>query len=190
MFELLIKNTAKGLDKRNISYMIIGGQAVLLYGTPRLTKDIDITLGIDTDDILLIKSLCKDLKLKILPKDADSFARKTMVLPAEDPKTKIRVDFIFSFSDYENEAIKRAKKVKIKNYNVRFASVEDLIIHKIFSGRAIDLEDIKNILIKTGRKKINAGYIRGWLKELQRSSHETDTVSAFNKILTGIKGKG
>jgi hypothetical protein len=25
--------------------MIIGGQAVLLYGEPRLTKDIDITLG-------------------------------------------------------------------------------------------------------------------------------------------------
>jgi len=25
--------------------MVIGGQAVLLYGEPRLTKDIDITLG-------------------------------------------------------------------------------------------------------------------------------------------------
>lgn len=26
--------------------MIIGGQAVLLYGEPRLTKDLDVTLGI------------------------------------------------------------------------------------------------------------------------------------------------
>jgi hypothetical protein len=29
--------------------MIIGGQAVLLYGEPRLTKDIDITLGVNVD---------------------------------------------------------------------------------------------------------------------------------------------
>lgn len=31
--------------------MIIGGQAVLLYGEPRLTRYIDITLGIDTEYI-------------------------------------------------------------------------------------------------------------------------------------------
>ncbi|GAH87084.1 unnamed protein product, partial [marine sediment metagenome] len=29
--------------------MIIGGQAVLLYGEPRLTRDIDVTLGDDID---------------------------------------------------------------------------------------------------------------------------------------------
>jgi hypothetical protein len=35
---------AAGLNEQNIPYMIIGGQAVLLYGKPRLTRDIDITL--------------------------------------------------------------------------------------------------------------------------------------------------
>ena len=29
--------------------MIIGGQAVLLYGEPRLTRDIDITLGVNAN---------------------------------------------------------------------------------------------------------------------------------------------
>jgi hypothetical protein len=29
--------------------MVIRGQAVLLYGEPRLTKDIDITLGVGVD---------------------------------------------------------------------------------------------------------------------------------------------
>jgi hypothetical protein len=31
--------------------MVTGGQAVLLYGEPRLTKDIDVTLGVDTDHL-------------------------------------------------------------------------------------------------------------------------------------------
>ena len=33
------------LDYRNIPYMIVCGQAVLLYGEPRQTRKIDITVG-------------------------------------------------------------------------------------------------------------------------------------------------
>ena len=51
MFERLLSRLAAALDSAKIPYMIIGGQAVLLYGEPRLTKDIDITLGINDSDI-------------------------------------------------------------------------------------------------------------------------------------------
>ncbi len=190
MFETLIKNIAKGLRKKKIPYMIIGGQAVLLYGTPRLTKDIDITLGADIDRISAIENLCGELKLKILPGKPREFAAKTMVLPAEDPATKIRVDFIFSFSDYEKEAIKRAVKVKIGGCGVYFASIEDLIIHKIFAGRAVDLEDVGNVLMKKSVTSINITYIKKWLNELQRSAYKTDMPAQFNKILAGAKRKG
>jgi hypothetical protein len=44
--------------------MLIGGQAVLIYGRPRLTQDIDITLGIDTDKFQIIENVCKKLGLK------------------------------------------------------------------------------------------------------------------------------
>ena len=47
MFENLLKRIAQSLKNAGIPYMVIGGQAVLLYGEPRLTKDIDITLGAD-----------------------------------------------------------------------------------------------------------------------------------------------
>jgi hypothetical protein len=41
MFEELLARLGSALDKHSIPYMIIGGQAVLLYGEPRLTRDID-----------------------------------------------------------------------------------------------------------------------------------------------------
>ena len=44
--------------------MIIGGQAVLLYGEPRLTKDIDITLGIDFDELDRLLKVISELKFK------------------------------------------------------------------------------------------------------------------------------
>jgi hypothetical protein len=46
MFEHLLEKVALALDEAAVPDMVIGGQAVLLHGEPRLTKDIDITLRV------------------------------------------------------------------------------------------------------------------------------------------------
>ena len=143
--------------------MVIGGQAVLLYGEPRLTRDIDITLGITTERLSDILSAAKTIGLKPLVEPED-FTMKTMVLPCQASDTDIRIDFIFSFTLYEQQAMERARIVKMGNAGVKFASPEDLIIHKVFAGRPRDLEDVKNVLIKN--PGIDLAYIRNWLNEL------------------------
>ena len=185
MIEKLIKKITSHLDRDKIPYMIIGGQAVLLYGTPRLTRDIDITLGIDTDKFLLIERLCKNLGLKILPKNPESFAKETKVLPCEETQLKIRVDFIFSFTPYEEQAMKRTRKVLMNGYSVKFASCEDVIIHKIFAGRAVDDEDVKNMLIKN-KGSINLQYIKRWLSEFNKISGQKELLKRFNRLLLTI----
>jgi len=50
MFEKLLPKTGRRPDKHSLPYMIIGGQAVLLYGEPRLAGDIDITPGVNIDE--------------------------------------------------------------------------------------------------------------------------------------------
>lgn len=135
--------------------MIIGGQAVLLYGEPRLTRDIDITLGVDVDRVADLMTLVDQLHLRSLA-DPDSFTRRTMVMPCVDPETGIRIDFIFSFTPYERDAIARAAVVDIGTAHVRFATVEDLIVHKMLAGRPRDLEDIKSVLLKQPQADIAA----------------------------------
>jgi hypothetical protein len=66
MFKKLLKKIANELNTHNIPYMIIGGQAVLHYGEPRPTKDIDITLGIGIDGLKDTNSIIQKLNLKIL----------------------------------------------------------------------------------------------------------------------------
>jgi len=56
MFEDILSRIAQLLDEIKVSYMIIGGQAVLFHGEPRLTRDIDIILGIGVKDSALIHS--------------------------------------------------------------------------------------------------------------------------------------
>ena len=181
MFEKILSRIGASLNKHNLPYMIIGGQAVLLHGEPRLTRDIDITLGINTDRLDALLSVVQELVLKPLPEDLKSFVRQTMVLPALDEATGIRVDFIFSFTHYETEAIKRAEKVKIMDQEVKFASPEDLIIHKIFAGRPRDVEDVRTVLLKN--PGIDIQYIQEWLKEFDQASDEKNFLKTFEEIL-------
>jgi predicted nucleotidyltransferase len=186
MIEAILKKVAQNLDKCNIPYMIIGGQAVLIYGTPRLTRDIDITLGADSDQFAVLEKVCNQSDLKILPENPQDFANETKVLPAEDSDSKIRIDFIFSFTIYENQAFKRTKKILIGDYPVKFASCEDVLIHKMVAGRAIDAEDVKNILIKN-RKNVDFDYINRWLNEFGKIDEYSDIVQKFKNILEQIE---
>ncbi|MCL5773755.1 MAG: nucleotidyltransferase [Firmicutes bacterium] len=184
MFEKLITLITAALEKHGIPYMIIGGQAVLFYGNPRLTKDIDITLGINIDKASILVNALKDANLRIIPEDFEEFVKRTFVLPAKDEATGIRADFIFSFTPYENLAISRAKDVFIGGRAVKFASVEDVIIHKIFAGRARDLEDARSILIKN--PDYDQAYLRNWLIKFGETDEPEKFIEIFEEVLKGL----
>jgi predicted nucleotidyltransferase len=169
MFVQLLKRLALALDGKGIPYMVIGGQAVLLHGEPRMTRDIDITVGIGTEKIDQILDILGAIGLKPLV-DPDDFTLRTMVLPCQAPGSDIRVDFIFSFSPYELQAMERICLVDMEGIPVKFASAEDLVIHKVFAGRARDMEDVKSVLIKNPEMKTD--YIRHWLGELAEATGE------------------
>lgn len=100
-------------------------------------------------------------------KEAETFVKETMVFPVIDEKSGIRVDFIFSFSPYERQAIQRSKGIKIGRSEVKIAALEDVVIHKIIAGRPRDLEDVESILLKN--PDYDARYIEKWLVEFDNS---------------------
>lgn len=185
MFEEILSKLALTLDERSIPYMIIGGQAVLLYGEPRLTRDIDVTLGVGIDALEKIIEVCKELILTPLPLNIAEFVEKTMVLPAKDETTGIRIDFIFSFTLYEKQAIQRAKKIFIKKAMVKFSTPEDVIIHKIFAGRTRDLDDVQSILIKN--PSVDLPYIKKWLVQFDKGSPKRGFWRKFGKLLSQMR---
>jgi hypothetical protein len=75
----------------------------------------------------------------------------------------------------------------IDGQGVRFASAEDVIIHKIFAGRPRDLEDVRAIVIKN--PGIDRTYIGNWLEQFDASRDETDGkgfVETFQKVVEGV----
>jgi len=122
---------------------------VLVHGSPQLTRDIDITLGDGFGPLNALAGAHAGSRMKPLV-DPDTFPRETMVLPCRDPLTTIRVDFIFSFSPTNARSLARVRLVTIgRSREVR--SPEDLIIHKVIAGRALDLRYTRSVLIRTPR---------------------------------------
>ena len=100
MVESLLAKISLGLEKLSIAYMVIGGQAVLIHGEPRLTRDIDITLGAGPDQVGEVLNIVRDWGWRVLVDDPVDFVQRTMVLPCLEPESSFRVEFIFSFTPY------------------------------------------------------------------------------------------
>lgn len=143
---------------------------MLLYGEPRLTRGIDITLDSGPERLDIVLNMVKDLRLDVLVEAPEKFIPQTLVLPCSEPQSGIRVDFIFTSFRYERQAMKRARRVQIGKAKVRFASVEDLIIHKIIAGRPRDVEDVRGVLIRN--PEMDVSYIRRWLRQFEKTVSE------------------
>lgn len=162
--ESLLAALARGLSDARFPFMLIGGQAVLVHGHARLTEDIDVTLGAGPERVPELLDACRQIGLTPLPADPPAFAAETFVLPARDPGTGMRVDFIFSETAYERQAIARAQPITVAGAAVPVATAEDLILHKLFAARPRDLEDAAGVVRRLG-DTLDWGYLERWAAE-------------------------
>jgi hypothetical protein len=187
MFQTLLAKLARALDGARIPYMVVGGQAVLVHGEPRLTRDIDVTLGVDNSAFARVLALGGSIGLSPSVPDVERFVQKTNVLPLSDESASIRVDLIFSFTPYEAQAIGRAISHRVLDISVRFATAEDLIVHKLVAGRPRDLEDVRGIL--SHQKYLDETYLDRWLPTF-REVVERDLLQEYKTIKGSLSGPG
>ncbi|MFW6130433.1 MAG: nucleotidyl transferase AbiEii/AbiGii toxin family protein, partial [Atribacterota bacterium] len=147
---LLVK-IAKILDKLKIPYFITGGIAVLIWGRPRFTADIDIVVKFKPDKVdKLEKALLALGGSGYVSKDAMKQALKAKgEFNFVDGKTGVKVDFwIIEDSLFNSSQLKRKVIKKVLNQKIYFISPEDLILNKLRwykkSGSEQQLEDIKS----------------------------------------------
>ena len=139
-----LKTFIPWLEKKHIPYMVFGGLAVSVYGTPRQTFDIDIKLSIPTQ--AKREKFISDLKktAHILSDKPLHFIKETGVLPVE--AHKVRIDLVFAELPFEHQAISRSVPVRMFGMEVRICNAEDLIIHKAISVRQKDWLDIESVI--------------------------------------------
>jgi hypothetical protein len=173
-----IAKLTAALDADKIPYMIIGGIANLVWGRPRATFDIDVTIWAAGREEELVQRLCKRFQSRA--PDPAAFVLDTRVLPLM--VEGVSVDAIFGQLPYEKRAIDRARPVAFEGIEMRVCSPEDLVVHKIISERAKDKDDARE-LIRARKAVLDRAYldpiVRGLSHDLGRPEIWNDYEGAF-----------
>jgi predicted nucleotidyltransferase len=155
--EAALAEVARELGALGIPYALIGGLAVSLWGEPRATLDIDITVWVPPDRTkAVVEALCE--RFASVSIDPVGFVRGTHVLPVMTSQG-VRADIVFATLPAEKELIERAHAKDVAGTSVRVASVEDLILMKLISERERDTDDARRLLRRFG-KSLDRAYLQ------------------------------
>jgi hypothetical protein len=174
-----LQEVTAALESLSIPYMLIGGLAVSLWGEPRATLDLDLTIWVEPQDLeRTISQLCQ--RLRALPADPLAFVQQTRVLPVETSQ-EVRADLIFGALPYEKQAIVRAQPKQVAGKAVLVASVEDLLLMKLASERQKDFEDAQR-LVRRYQGSLDLSYLEPRLKELAEALGRSDILEMLGKM--------
>lgn len=162
-FQEALHELSTTLEDAHVPYMIIGGIANAIWGYPRSTLDIDVTIWVPDDQIQTILSIISR-QYVIMVDSPGEFISQTRVLPIKNAK-KVRIDIIFGILPFEKDALDRAVDVKIGDTSIKFCTAEDLILMKIISERSRDMEDVRGIL-RVQKNHLDYDYLKPRIDEL------------------------
>ncbi|HEX7060952.1 MAG TPA: hypothetical protein VF200_03230 [Woeseiaceae bacterium] len=154
-FEAIVQ----ALNAAEVRYLIAGGLAVNAHGYVRFTKDVDIVIALDTDNILgAFKALATLGYKPTVPITAAQFADAALRQRWIDEKNmkvlnffsdtyrETPVDlFVFEPFEFETEHSLALQGELLPDLIARFVSIPTLIRMKEAAGRARDLDDIEHL---------------------------------------------
>lgn len=136
------------LDTAELPNALIGGLAVQVWGQPRVTQDVDLTVltGV-VRDVEAIDTLLERFTSRI--ENPHGFAAQARVVLLKDPVTGSDVDVSLGADPFEERMLDRAVLIEhAPDARLRTATAEDLLVLKLFAGRPIDWMDVEGVLIR------------------------------------------
>jgi hypothetical protein len=161
-------------------WYLFGAQAVTLFGVPRLSADVDVTLKLEGDaPAELIEAM---RAAGFTPRiDDPEFVRRTRVLPFVHEATGMPLDVVLAGSGLEDEFLDRARIVDLGGVEVPVISPEDLVIAKVLAGRPKDAEDARGVLRAQG-PGLDTARIERVLGLLEEALGQSDLLPAWRAL--------
>jgi len=132
------------LNKNEVEYLIVGGYAVIAYGYPRLTIDIDVWVKVGDDNSGKVIKTIEDFGFKFDNLNAKDFNIPDNVIQLGRPPN--RIDILTSIEGLDfDECYKNKFLYNKNNMKINFISLKDLLKNKKLVGRHKDLDDIRNL---------------------------------------------
>ena len=135
-------HVADALENEGVEYILIGGFAVVLYGLPRLTQDVDIFIRNDEDNVQrLKKALYNVFQDTTINEITVEELQQYPVIRYGSPDgfcidLIVKIGETFTYTDMNYEVL------EVEGHKIKIATVETLVRLKEDTIRPIDKSDV------------------------------------------------
>lgn len=169
----LIAALADVLRARGTRWYLFGAQAVIIWGAPRMSADVDVTVEIEPEQADDFVAAMEQAGFELRIRGTEEFVARTRVLPFLHPATEIPLDVVLAGPGLEELFLDRAREVELAGRTIPVICPEDLVVTKILAGRPKDLDDVRGIL-KEQQSRLDLDQIRETLTLLEQALGQSD----------------
>lgn len=148
------KKIIKKLNAERLEYFLVGAAALVIYGFPRSTLDIDIYVKAQKEALHKLFKIAESLGLQSEQKSILKVSHSPNLFAGQwicfSSKGQDILDVFLADGKEFSSFYKNSRTKKDKNISIRIASLDDIIAMKKALGRKQDLADIE--LIKEAQK--------------------------------------
>jgi hypothetical protein len=164
---------------RGVEWYLFGAQAAIIWGSPRLSADVDVTVVLGREGLSGYIDTMREHGFDVVFGDRDFIAR-TRVIPFVHRASRMPLDIVLSGPGLEEEFLRRALAVDVAGTMIPVISPEDLIVTKILAGRPKDIEDIRGV-IQERKTSLDVARIRAVLRLLEQALTQSDLLPVFER---------
>jgi predicted nucleotidyltransferase len=175
----------EGLAEAGLAWYLFGARAVAIYGRPRTTADVDLTVAVHPDAVDGLLLLLERYGFHPRVALTQQWIEQTRVLPLVHGPSKIPFDLVVAGPGLETEFLRDRRTLDFDGLMVPVISPEDLVVSKILSGRAKDIDDARGVLLAQGQA-LDLGRIRNWLHLLEQALDRRDLLPELERALAGL----
>lgn len=179
---------APALRTHGCRWYLFGAQAVTLWGRPRLTTDVDVTVEVAADGSAALVATLETAGFRLSEAFSDEFVRSTRVLPLIHVESSMPLDVVLAGPGLEEQFLGRAIAVQVGDFTVPVISPEDLVVTKVLAGREKDVGDIRGVLLARANS-LDVAYVRRTLQLIEEAMGQSDLTPLFETEWARVAGR-
>ena len=175
-------------DRQGWNSCVIGGLAVLRWGEPRVTRDVDLTLltGFGTEESF-VRVLLAEYPARVA--DPIPFARKNRVLLLQTVGG-VGIDISLGALPFEECIVRNATDYAYSpGLSFRTCSAEDLVVMKLFASRPMDIRDAESVVFRH-HERLDWTYIEAQLGPLVELKEEPEILLTLARLKAALDRLG
>lgn len=175
------------LRDNGLEFFFVGGISLQVWGQPRLTTDIDLTVftGLVDEDERIKWLLSRFRPLIGTEESTLQFARRRRVLLLQtESSTEIDV-MLGGLADLSEELRRSSYQQFTPEHSLKICSADTLIAMKTVAGRMQDMADIETVVVKQDR--IDWEYIDAYLDQVMEYEDITIKRQQLDEIRKGTE---